>query len=124
MGYLPGFLAERYDADVKYCAPRAQLRALNTLGSRLESTVTGYDSVLPDNRVDGDVSYTNVSYALFPVWMLHTKWNGGDYLFAMNGQTGRMVGDLPCDNKKMALTGLLTFLGTAVLGVLLTFLIV
>lgn len=124
MGYLPGFLTERYDADVKYCAPRAQLRALNTLGSRLESTVTGYDTVLPDNHVDGDVFYTNVSYALFPVWMLHTKWNGGDYLFAMNGQTGRMVGDLPCDNKKMALTGLLSFLGAAVLGVLLTFLIV
>jgi hypothetical protein len=33
--------------------------------------------------------------------MLHTKWNGNDYLFAMNGQTGRLIGDLPVDNGKM-----------------------
>lgn len=27
--------------------------------------------------------------------MLNTKWKGKDYLFAMNGRTGRLVGDLP-----------------------------
>lgn len=31
----------------------------------------------------------------WPVWMLNTKWNGKDFLFAMNGQTGRLVGELP-----------------------------
>ena len=36
-----------------------------------------------------------VHYALLPVWMLHTKWQGKDFLFAMNGQTGKIVGDLP-----------------------------
>ena len=32
--------------------------------------------------------------------MLHTKWNGKDFLFAMNGQTGKLVGDLPTDMGK------------------------
>jgi len=32
-----------------------------------------------------------VHYALLPVWMLHTKWQGKDYLFAMNGETGQMA---------------------------------
>lgn len=36
-----------------------------------------------------------VHYALMPVWMLNTKWHGKDFLFAMNGQTGKLVGDLP-----------------------------
>lgn len=36
-----------------------------------------------------------VHYALMPVWMLNTKWQGKDFLFAMNGQTGKLVGDLP-----------------------------
>ena len=27
--------------------------------------------------------------------MLNTKWHGKDFLFAMNGQTGKLVGDLP-----------------------------
>ena len=53
-----------------------------------------------------------------PVWMLHTTWNGKDYLFAMNGQTGKMVGDLPCDYKKMLLTGLGIFLGVAAVSIL------
>ena len=36
-----------------------------------------------------------VHYAMMPVWMLNTKWKGKDFLFAMNGQTGKLVGDLP-----------------------------
>ena len=39
-------------------------------------------------------------YALLPVWMLSTRWNGENYLFAMNGQTGKLIGDLPVDKKK------------------------
>ena len=34
-------------------------------------------------------------YALLPVWMLSTRWNGKSFLFAMNGQTGKLIGDLP-----------------------------
>ena len=37
---------------------------------------------------------------LLPVWMLNPRWNGKNYMFAMNGQTGRMVGDLPVDRKR------------------------
>ena len=36
-------------------------------------------------------------YALYPVWLLNTSWNGQKYTFAMNGQTGKLVGDLPLD---------------------------
>ena len=46
------------------------------------------------------IDYTAKHYALLPVWMLHTKWQGKDYLFAMNGQTGKLVGDLPTDMGK------------------------
>ena len=51
---------------------------------------------------DGDVKY-----ALLPVWLLNTKWNGQDYHFAMNGQTGKFVGNLPIDKgKEFKLIGL------------------
>ena len=49
--------------------------------------------------VDEDLK--EVSYALLPVWMLHTKWNNQDFLFAMNGQTGKLIGDLPIDKGKV-----------------------
>ena len=38
-----------------------------------------------------------VQYALYPVWLLNTTWNGNKYTFAMNGQTGKFVGNLPVD---------------------------
>jgi hypothetical protein len=41
-------------------------------------------------------------YALYPVWLLNTTWNGKKYTFAMNGQTGKMIGNLPMDKKAFA----------------------
>ena len=32
-----------------------------------------------------------------PVWILNTQWNGQKFTFAINGQTGKIVGDLPVD---------------------------
>ena len=42
-----------------------------------------------------DIRRKKVSYVLLPVWMLTTKWKGNNYMFAMNGQTGKLIGDLP-----------------------------
>lgn len=54
-----------------------------------------------------------------PVWMLNSKWNGKDYLFAMNGQTGKMVDDLPMNWGKFwglfaSIAALLSILGTVI----------
>ena len=34
--------------------------------------------------------------------MLHTRWKEKDFLFAMNGQTGKLIGDLPVDKGRVA----------------------
>ena len=34
------------------------------------------------------------------MWILNTTWKGTNYVFAMNGQTGKMIGDLPVDSGK------------------------
>lgn len=92
--YLPGFLADKYDVSVDDSRKRADLRCENSLHAALRDTVQGYDSCV---RVSDSsrLRRGKVHYALMPVWMLNTKWHGKDYLFAMNGQTGKMVGDLP-----------------------------
>jgi hypothetical protein len=38
-----------------------------------------------------------ITYALLPVWLLNTVYKGKTYTFAMNGQTGKFVGNLPID---------------------------
>ena len=39
-------------------------------------------------------------YALYPVWILNTDWNGQKFTFGINGQTGKVAGDLPMDKSK------------------------
>lgn len=41
-----------------------------------------------------------VSYALLPVWLLNTRYKDKLYTFAMNGQTGKFIGELPVCKKK------------------------
>ena len=99
--YLPGFLADKYDVSVDDCAPRADARCKSSCESALRSSVTGYSTCVPEKE-NIHIRRGKVQYAMLPVWMLHTKWNGRDYLFSMNGQTGKLVGDLPVDKRKVA----------------------
>lgn len=97
--YLPGFLADQYDVSQQDCLPRAKVRAQNSAESELRSTVKGYTTVEVKSKAL-DVSHCQMKYALMPVWMLSTKWNGQNFLFAVNGQTGKLAGDLPVDKGK------------------------
>lgn len=94
--YLAGYLADKYDIDSAHSINRANERIRTSTANAFASTVLGYTSVMPESSSirlkDG-----KVRYALLPVWLLNTSWNGKNYIFAMNGQTGRMVGDLPMD---------------------------
>ena len=94
--YLSGYLADRYDVSVEESIRRANQRLRNSVVDTLRSNVYGYSSVnclysiiyLRDGRS---------RYALCPVWFLTTSWRGKKYQFAMNGQTGKFIGDLPMD---------------------------
>ena len=92
--YLPGFLADKYDVEPEACFQRADERAEATTGDLMDRTVSGYSSCMPERR-QIRIRRGRVSYALLPVWLLATRWNGQNYLFAMNGQTGKLIGDLP-----------------------------
>ena len=97
--YLPGFLADKFDVTVEQSRDRADQRCQRTLERALQNSVTGYNTCIPINsRVR--LRRGKVHYALMPVWMLNTKWDGKDFLFAMNGQTGKLVGDLPVSRGK------------------------
>ena len=92
--YLPGFLADNYDMSEEACRERAEKRAANSAVNAMEQDVSGYTSCsVSDQHVY--IRGKKVHYALLPVWLLATKWNNSNYLFAMNGQTGKLIGDLP-----------------------------
>ena len=82
------------DVSVEDSQERADSRCAGTLVDAMRDTVVGYDGCFVENQ-DIKLKRGKVHYALLPVWMLHTKWKGKDYLFSMNGQTGKLTGDLP-----------------------------
>lgn len=97
--YLPGFFAEVYDVSTDECFERAKTRAENSALQEIQNSVSGYDTLSVSSK-NIRVINDKVTYAFMPVWVLSTKWRDKNYIFAMNGQTGKMVGDLPVDKGK------------------------
>ena len=106
--YMPGYLADKYDVDSKQSMPRATGRAQRSALNVMTATTGGYDGVsVASSRYR--LSNGNVRYAFLPVWVLNTRYKDQNYLFTMNGQTGKLIGDLPISKGKF----LGTFLGIA-----------
>jgi hypothetical protein len=100
MSYLSGYLAEKYDLDKKEVFPRIEKRIQDDTLSQLRNTIGGYNSVYVEGS-NINIDRWDAAYALMPVWMLIYKYNGKKFLFAMNGQTGKVVGNLPLSIPRM-----------------------
>ncbi|MBE6886362.1 MAG: hypothetical protein E7486_05355 [Ruminococcaceae bacterium] len=96
--YLAGYLADKYDVSSEESVQRANERVRRSTEESFAQTVLGYTSVVPEHT-GIRLSNGTARYALYPVWILNTTYEGKQYVFAMNGQTGKFVGDLPVDRK-------------------------
>lgn len=94
--YLAGYLADKYDVDQKSSIGRANNRIKQSTEEAFKRTVHGYATV---STAGSNVGFykSAAHYALLPVWILNTTWKNQKFMFAMNGQTGKFVGDLPTD---------------------------
>jgi hypothetical protein len=115
--YLSGYIAEKYDVSVEASKERAVKRIKNSLESQFASSVRGYSSVIKE-RSTINVEGGKVTYSLFPVWILNTKYKNENFQFIMNGQSGLIVGKLPIDKGKATKYTLLYTFG---LGVIFSF---
>lgn len=116
--YLAGYFADKYDVDSAQSVDRANERIKESTKRAFAKTVVGYTSVAPEYASIKLQNGTS-KYALYPVWLLNTSWQGKKYTFAMNGQTGKMVGDLPVDKSayRKWLFGLWGAVGAAMFAV-------
>jgi DNA-directed RNA polymerase subunit RPC12/RpoP len=94
--FLSGYLADKFDFCETHSAERANQRIKKSTEAAFLKTVTGYASVTP-KHTGVNLSNSTVRYALLPVWTLSATWRDESYMFAMNGQTGKFVGNLPTD---------------------------
>lgn len=96
--YLAGYLADRYDVELAERTERAKERIQRSVETAFMKSVQGYQMVNVNSSIV-NISRARYLYALYPVWILNTTWRGKKYTFAMNGQTGKMTGDLPSDKR-------------------------
>lgn len=97
--YLSGYFADKYDVASENGHDRIRQRVSGTFDEMVAPTLLGYATAIPATR-NIQITHGKAKYVLLPVWMLHTKYKDSTYVFAMNGQTGRMTGNLPICPRK------------------------
>ncbi len=114
MPYLSGYLSERYNYTDKDMLDRVEPRARQYISEIARSTIHGYSSVsVTSNHVT--LHNTHNTYALMPVWMLNCRYNGKDFQFFLNGQTGKIVANRPISIARAAAWWIGIFLVTFII---------
>jgi hypothetical protein len=108
--YMAGFLADKFDVDRESSEPRANQRMSLSTERSFSESITGFQRL---NITHKSINFSDVTaqYIMLPVWYLSTTWNGEEYVFAMNGQTGKLIGELPVDKNKSKLATFLLTIG-------------
>ena len=109
MAYLSGFLAEKRDTERQDVQADVDADLKKYAEKIYKETIKGYDTVRVDS-VNVKTLKENWQYAMMPVWMMNFIYNGKEYLYAMNGQTGKNYGELPINKGKLAVFGIILFL--------------
>lgn len=99
--YLAGYIAEKYSYTDEELLPRAKNKISDYIDSSIRSAMAGYATVSYTNK-QIDTKVKQAEYVLLPVWMVRYDYNREEYMFAMNGQTGKVVGKPPISKAKAA----------------------
>lgn len=118
--YLAGFFAEKYDVSEDNAYIRAKERTMNTCVELAQGETHHQSSIINNNQFNLVKSSTN--YIMLPVWMVNIKYKDKLYTFAMNGQSGKMVGDIPIGIKETIIWGLIIFIVTFLICLLVVLL--
>ena len=105
--FLSGFYADTADVDAKTYEAAAKEIAVQNSTNAIYREFTGVDTepLLSSSVMDPEVK--EVDSAMFPVWFMSYR-NGDRVAYAtVNGQTGKVVTDLPVDTKKYGIGSLI-----------------
>ncbi|WP_274361737.1 TFIIB-type zinc ribbon-containing protein [Paenibacillus thermotolerans] len=99
--YLAGYVAERYNYTGDELIPRAKEKIKEFIDAYIRSATSGYTTVnYTSKRID--TTAERADYVLLPVWMVRYDYDKTEHTFAMNGQTGKVVGKPPISMAKVS----------------------
>ncbi len=99
MSYLSGYFAEKRDVERSEIYQQTAERIKNLSAEKLKSSIVSTGVTVKDSNINvGDLKWR---YNLLPVWVLNYKHGEKNYIYALNGQTGSVYGELPVCKKKL-----------------------
>lgn len=101
MSHLSGYMAAKYDMDYDEVFGPISDDIRQHTNKLLEDMIYGYNNVAVKNCII-DIKKKDIDCVLLPVWMFTYDYKGTKYMFAMNGQTGKIIGSLPISVGKIA----------------------
>lgn len=101
MSHLSGYMAAKYDRDYDEVFGPISDGIQQHSNKLLEDSIYGYNHVTVKN-CSINIKKKDVDCVLLPIWMFTYDYNGRKYMFAMNGQTGKIIGSLPISGAKIA----------------------
>ena len=110
--YLAGFDAEEYTIGLDNGFEFAKIKMGRVIRANIKNDIDGDQQRIHKMQT----TYHNTTYknVLFPVWTAQFKWNNKLYNYAINGQTGKVIGERPYSMIKIV--SLILIIGSIVGG--------
>ena len=104
--FISGFVAERYTLGLDDGWAVAKEEIKRRIKSNLSSKLRRQHNADRVGELQMSTSFDDVTfkYILAPIWIANYKFNGKEYSFAVNGQTGKVSGSSPISGLKVFLT--------------------
>ncbi len=102
MTYLSGFLAKKRNLEQTQIEGEVNGKMRGYTQTLLKNTAIGYNTFIVKS-CDTIVHKSHWEYSLMPIWILTYKRKEKIYTYAMNGNTGKIYGELPISFPKLGI---------------------
>ena len=116
--YLQGFLAKKRNIDREALSDEVRNKMEEYSETILKNTIHGYSNVVTDH-LNLHINSSHWEYTLMPIWILTYKKGEKTFVYAMNGSTGKIYGELPVSPWKLAVLGIGVTMVTAFIAFLI-----
>ncbi len=94
ISYFAGFISDQWDLSDEEVVHRCEYLMRSTMISKFRPSKKKYTYVT-SIACEMDMESSNHRSMIVPVWVLTTSYKGDPLTFMVNGQTGKVVGELP-----------------------------
>ena len=102
MAYMSGYHADCFDQTSKDLRETAILRTKELFDGQMLASVNARECTIESSNPQFEMR--KAEYALFPAWFMTFRYQDKPYTMLVNGQTGKLVGTVPFDKKKVIAT--------------------